>query len=110
MSMSSFRAVPRAGHLKTLKRIFGYVLKMKHTTTRFKTSLPDHSQHCTTNYEWEKTFYCNTKELVATNIPRPLGPKVTTTMYIDANLCHDMLSKKSVTGIMNPEQDCYTFL
>ena len=51
MSMSSFRAAPRIGHLDRLKRIFGYVLKMKHSKTRFRTRLPDHSQHCTTNYE-----------------------------------------------------------
>ena len=42
------------GELLQLKLGF---FKMKHATTRFRTSLPDHSQHCTTNYEWEKTFY-----------------------------------------------------
>ena len=101
MSMSSFRAAPRIGHLHRLKRIFGYILKMKHATIRFRTSLPDHSQHCTTTYEWEKTFYRNAKELVASNIPKALGPKVVITTYVDANLCHDMLSGKSVTGIIH---------
>lgn len=30
-----------------------------------------------------------------------MGPPVTVTTYVDANLCHDMLSGKSVTGIVH---------
>ena len=30
MTMSSFRAAPRKGHLEQLKRIYGYLAKMRH--------------------------------------------------------------------------------
>mgnify|MGYP003321639909 CR=1 FL=1 len=30
-----------------------------------------------------------------------MGPSVTITTYVDANLCHDMLSGKSVTGVIH---------
>ena len=49
----------------------------------------------------KKTFYRNATELFASNIPKPLTPKVTITKYIDTNLCHDMFSGNSATGIMN---------
>ena len=35
MTMSSFRAAPQRGHLLRLKRICGYLAKMKHRTIKF---------------------------------------------------------------------------
>ena len=99
--MSSFRAAPTVGHLNRLKSMFGYVVKMKHATSHFRVTPPDHSQHPTEQYDWEKTFYGNAKEIIAPNCSKPLGPPVTLTTYVDANLCHDMLSGKSVTGIVH---------
>ena len=81
--------------------MFGYVVKMKHATSHFRVTPPDHSQHPTEQYDWEKTFYGNAKEIIAPNCSKPLGPPVTLTTYVDANLCHDMLSGKSVTGIVH---------
>ena len=42
------------------------------------------------------TPLCPTK-----NAPTPLGNPVITTSYVDANLMHDVLSGKSVTGILH---------
>ena len=41
MTMSSFRAAPREGHLDRVKRIFGYLAKFKHATVRVRVSEPD---------------------------------------------------------------------
>ena len=41
MSMSSFRSAPRKGHLDRVKRICGYLYKMKEACLRFRTGLPD---------------------------------------------------------------------
>ena len=101
MTMSSFRAAPRKGHMIRVQRIFGYLTKMKHASIRFRTSLPDQSQYDVTTYDWEKSFYQNAKELTPSDAPEPLGPPVHTTTYVDANLCHDMLSGKSVTGVLH---------
>ena len=43
MTLSSFRAAPREGHLERAKRIYGYLRKFKHAAIRFRTSLPDYS-------------------------------------------------------------------
>ena len=41
MTMSSFRVMPRVGHLDRLKRIVGYLCKFKHYRTRFRIGEPD---------------------------------------------------------------------
>jgi hypothetical protein len=43
MTMSGFRMAPRVGHLNRLKRIYGYLLKMKHASIRIRTDKPDYS-------------------------------------------------------------------
>ena len=43
MTLSSFCAAPREGHLSRIRRVFGYLVKMKHATIRFRTGMPDYS-------------------------------------------------------------------
>jgi hypothetical protein len=38
MTMSSFRAAPRVGHLKRVTRIVGYLSKMRHAAIRVRTA------------------------------------------------------------------------
>ena len=101
MSMSSFRVAPRAGHLERLKRICGYLSKMKFGYIRVRTEKPDFSDLPETHYEWAKTVYGNVKEEVPKDAPTPLGKRVVMTSYVDANLYHDMLSGRSVTGVLH---------
>ena len=42
-TMSRFRSAPRKGHLERLQRIYGYVLKTKHYSTRYRTEEPDYT-------------------------------------------------------------------
>ena len=41
MMLSGFRAAPRTGHLERVKRIYGYLFKMKHASIRIRTDEPD---------------------------------------------------------------------
>ena len=41
MTLSSFRTAPRQGHLERVKRIYGYLSKMRHGIIRFHTDFPD---------------------------------------------------------------------
>ena len=47
------------------------------------------------------TCYEGAEELIPTDIPRPLGKEVQTTTFVDANLHHDLISGRSVTGILH---------
>ena len=101
MTMSSFRAAPRQGHLDRLKRIFGYVAKMKHAMIRIRTEEPDYSDLPDPQYDWSKSVYGDQEELIPKDIPEPLGKYVTLTHFLDANLMHDMSTGKSVTGVLH---------
>jgi hypothetical protein len=101
MTLSSFRVSPRQGHLDRVKRVYGYVAKMKHGAIRFRTGIPDYSAIPIPTHDWTKTIYGDVQELVPDNAPPPLGEAVLMTTYVDANLCHDMTTGRAVTGVMH---------
>jgi hypothetical protein len=101
MTMSSFRVAPRKGHLERMRRLYGYVTKMRHGCIRFRTELPDYSGIPVPDNQWAKSIYGDCKEQVPEDAPRPLGKPVIMTTYVDANLCHDMTTGKSVTGVLH---------
>ena len=101
MTMSSFRAQPRKGHLDRLKRIYGYLSKMRHAAIRVRTELPDLSDLPNVERDWSQTVYAGAEEEIPKDAPRPLGKPVIHTLYYDANLYHDMLSGKAVTAVIH---------
>jgi hypothetical protein len=101
MSLSSFRANPRRGHLDRVKRVFGYIEKFKSATIRVRPDVPDLSALPTPPSDWSNTIYDNAKEQVPDDAPTPAGKPVVTISYVDANLMHDMLTGKSVTGVLH---------
>ena len=52
-------------------------------------------------HEWETSVCCDVKEEIPPDAPEPLGPFVTLTHFVDANLYHDQLTGRSVTGILH---------
>ena len=101
MTMSGFRVAPRKGHLDRVKRIYGYLCKMRHACIRVRTEEPDYSDIPSPEYDWAYTAYGNVEEVLPKDAPEPLGKPVTSTCYVDANLYHDMTSGRSVTGILH---------
>ena len=74
---------------------------MKHGVIRTRTDLPDFSDHPEKVYDWENTCYRGAEEQLPHDAPPPLGNPVITSHYVDANLYHDMISGRSVTGILH---------
>jgi hypothetical protein len=101
MTMSRFRVAPRKGHLERLKRIYGYLKKFASAAIRIRTDQPELSSLPDQNFEWCHTVYGNVEELIPRDAPKPLGKSVTTVTYTDANLYHDLLTGRSVTGILH---------
>ena len=101
MSIQSFRSAPRHGHLDCVNRICGYLYKMKEACLRFCTGMPDYSDLVVPQYDWSESVYGNLVELVPDDTSKPLGLPVVLTHYVDANLYHDMLTGRSVTGIIH---------
>src|SRR5687768_17887125 len=71
MSMSSFRALPRRGHLNRLKRICGYPVKMKSATLRFRVHEPDYSDLSVKQYNWS-SVHVEVSELLPDDAPESL--------------------------------------
>ena len=101
MSLSSFRAMPRRGHLERAKQIYGYLRKMKEARIRVLTKEPDYSDYQDPEYDWSSSVYGDVKEIIPTDIPEQKGNYVTLSHYFDANLYHDMLTGRSVTAILH---------
>jgi len=101
MTLSRFRVAPRQGHLERVKRVHGYLLKMKHGVIRIRTEEPDYSHIPEKEHDWSHSCYKGAKEELPTDAPVARGKGVKTTSYVDANLYHDMISGRSVTGILH---------
>jgi hypothetical protein len=101
MSLSSFRAMPRRGHLERAKQIYGYLRKMKEARIRVLTNEPDYSDYQDPEYDWSSSVYGDVKEIIPMDIPEPKGKYVTLSHYFDANLYHDMVTGRSVTAILH---------
>ena len=101
MTLSRFRAAPRQGHLDRVKRIHGYLSKMRHGVIRILTDEPDYSNIPHKEYDWFYTCYQGAEEHIPKDAPIPRGKPVKTTTYVDANLYHDLISGRSVTGILH---------
>jgi Reverse transcriptase (RNA-dependent DNA polymerase) len=101
MTLSRLRAAPSQGHLDRVKRIYGYLSKMRHGVIRICTKLPDYSVIPEKTYDWDYTCYEGAEELIPSDMLRPLGKEVQTTTFVDANLYHDLISGRLVTGILH---------
>jgi hypothetical protein len=101
MSLSSFRTMPRRGHLERAKQIYGYLQKMKEARIRVLTNEPDYSDYQDLEYDWSSSVYGDVKEIIPTDIPEPKGKYVTLSHYFNANLYHDMVTGRSVTAILH---------
>ena len=101
MTLSSFRVAPRKGHLDRAKRIVGYLVGMKHGCIRYRTEDVDLSDCKRSEFDWKGTPYKDAKEELPYNCPEPKGATVDTITYVDANLYHNMLTGRSVSGILH---------
>ena len=84
-----------------IKRIHGYLRKMRHGVIRIRTEEPDYSDIPEKIADWFYTCYQGSAEEIPSDAPPPLGKRVKMTSYVDANLYHDYISGKSVTGIIH---------
>ena len=90
-----FRSAPRKGHLERQQRIYGYALKTKHYSTRYRTEEPDYSYLPHMIHDWSYTVYGNVQEIIPNNSPKPHDKSVTT-------LPHLMLISSTGLALVHP--------
>jgi len=101
MTLSRFRSMPRKGHLARAKRVVAYLRKMSDACIRIRVHEPDYSSIPVVEYDWAASVYGEVEEYIPNDAPVPRGRPVTLTHYVDANLYHDCLTGRSVTGILH---------
>jgi len=101
MTMLSFCAQPRIGHLKRIKCICGYLYKRKDAVIYIRIGEQDYLDLVEEKYDWTSTVYKDVTEILPKDAPVPLGNFVTLSHYVDANLYHNMLTGRSVTGVLH---------
>jgi hypothetical protein len=100
VTMSGFRMSPRIGNLNRLRRIYGYLSKMRFASIRVRTEEPDYYDLPVNAHDWTYSVYGNETKLLPTDAPEPQVNYVTLSHYVDANLMHDVTIGRSVTGIL----------
>ena len=69
--------------------------------SRVGLSVPDYSALPDEEYDWQKSIYGNVKKTIPHDAPKPYGPNVIMTTYINQNLCHDYVTGRSKTGVIH---------
>ena len=68
---------------------------------RFNVNEPDYSTVLVDKFDWSNTPYSNGEEDLPEDAPEPKGKRVVLSHWYNANLMHDVLSGKSVTGVFH---------
>jgi hypothetical protein len=99
-SMSRFNMSPREGHLKAVKSILAYLKTFPKGRVIVDTTCLDHPTYPVEDHQNWKDFYPDAEEEIPNDLPVPKGPKVRTTVYVDADHAHDLVTRRSITGVV----------
>jgi len=94
-----FSAFPREGHLEAMKRVFGYAKSYPNAQILVDPVIPDQSQFEVQEHNWSE-FYPDAEEELPPDMPPPKGKPVHLTVYKDADHAHDLVTCRSVSGIL----------
>jgi hypothetical protein len=99
-AMSRFNMSPREGNLKAVKRIQAYLKTFPKGRLIVDTTYPDHSIYPVEDHPNWKDFYPDAEEEIPNDLPMSKGPKVRMMVYVDADHAHDLVIRRSITGIL----------
>ena len=101
-TFSRFSNEPRLGHLKGMIRVFGYLKRYDKGKILIDPNYPNHELYESENYDNWKEFYPEAEEMLPDENDKIeyLGPPVRITAYKDSDHAHDLVTRRSVTGIL----------
>jgi hypothetical protein len=82
--------------LERVQRICGYLSKIRQGFLRIRTEEPDPDQ----SYNWERLVYSEAHEQIQWDAPKPPGKRVVLTTYVNANFNHNLITGRSMTGVI----------
>jgi hypothetical protein len=100
-TMPSFRVATRQGHLDCLQQMYAFLKRNPKGATRFRVKIPNHEQIATPiQYDWISYIYGNVYEDLPPDMPTPRAKLVQTLTYQDANLYHNLVTGRAMSGII----------
>ena len=98
-TMSRYSMGPREGHMMAAKRILAYLKTFPDGRILFDTSYPSDFTSNVQTHDW-KVMYPDAEEETPPGMLEPLGKPVKATVYEDADHAHDLITRRSVTGVL----------
>jgi hypothetical protein len=86
--------------MKAVKRILAYLKTFPKGRVIVDTTYPDHFIYSVEDHPYWRDFYPDAKEEIPNGLPMSKGPKVRMTVYVDADHAHDLVTRRSITGIL----------
>ena len=83
-------------------RVFGYLKRYNKGKIMIDPNYPNHDQFESNTFENWKEFYPEAQEMLPDEQSKPdyLGPPIRITVYKDSDHAHDLVTRRSVTGIL----------
>jgi hypothetical protein len=98
--MSRFNILPGEGHLQAVKRILSYLNTFPKLRLIIDNSYPDQSVYPIEDHSNSMEFYPDAGEEIPKDLPPEKGPRVRMTAYVDADHAHDLVTRRSIRGIL----------
>ena len=97
--MARYSSCPRTGHLSHVIRIFGYLKHHPKHRIEFNHDSPNYSGLKLVRHNWAY-HYPDAQEDLPDDMPDPVTSEVYITCYVDASHGCDLVTKRSITGIL----------
>jgi hypothetical protein len=78
-----------------------YLMRFRDASIRFRMDEPDYTDLPERMVSWDTSVYGDASEQLPHEFPIPLGEPVVLTHLVDANIYHDWVTGRSVTGILS---------
>jgi hypothetical protein len=98
-AMARFGMKPRQGHLKQMLRLFGYIKTHPKGQILVDANYMDWSPYQVEEHDWGE-FYPDAEEELPPDMLEPKGKPIRMTCFKDADHAHDVVTRRSVTGIL----------
>ena len=97
-TLSRFSMAPRQGHLDAALRVLAYLKQCPQGRILIDTSVPL-SKLTNEEANWREQ-YPDAEEELPPNMPLPRGRPVRITAYVDADHAHNLVTRRSVSGVV----------
>jgi len=98
-TLDRYLDIQREGHLKAMLRVFGYLKTYNKRRLVINTDQPDYTKLESVRHNWTE-FYPEAKEIIPDNCPVPKGEEVIISKIFDTSHASDLVTRRSVTGIV----------